>query len=92
MSQAPFVFESSEAMSHVLVTSLSIQSVDVFGITDSDGNPKDFDVVVFETGFITNPFLLDITVTGRDSTWADKGGHAFWIVTKHGIPNLFMLY
>lgn len=55
-----------------------------------------FDVVVFATGFKTNPFFAHIDILGvggrsiRDA-WHD-GAQAYLGVATHGFPNLHMLY
>lgn len=66
------------------------------GIVDGKGKLEDVDVIIYGTGFQTNPFLADIKVVGRDQiklrdAW--KGGaHAYLGVSTHGFPNLHLLY
>jgi len=66
------------------------------GIIDKRGNSIDADVVIYGTGFQTNPFLADIDVTGvgqrsiRDA-WRD-GAQAYLGVSTSGFPNLHLLY
>ena len=66
------------------------------GVVASDGTQVDCDVVIFATGFYTNPFLLGIDVKGRDGArlsdhWAD-GAYAYNGTLTAGFPNLFFLY
>lgn len=66
------------------------------GIQDESGKTREHDVVVFATGFKTNPFLASIDITGKDSRklrehWKD-GAYAFNGVLTNKFPNLFMLY
>lgn len=78
-----------------LITS-AIESFTDTGIKTEDGAEQDFDVVIYGTGFKTNPFLAHIDLQGRDGVsirdaWRD-GAHAYLGVSTHGFPNLHMLY
>ncbi len=60
------------------------------------GVSEDIDVIVFGTGFITNPFLSDMTILGRGGVdlhahW-HNGAHAYLGVCTAGFPNFFMMY
>ena len=60
------------------------------------GVERAHDAVAMATGFITNPFLKEISVTGEGGLslrerWAD-GAEAYLGVMTAGFPNLFMLY
>ena len=60
------------------------------------GVERTHDAVALATGFITNPFLMEIAVTGEQGQtlrerWAD-GAEAYLGVITSGFPNLFMLY
>lgn len=60
------------------------------------GTEREHDVVAFATGFITNPFLMEIDVHGKDGLslkerWSD-GAEAYLGVMTSGFPNLFLLY
>ena len=60
------------------------------------GEERPHDVVVFATGFQTNPFLKNIDVTGQDGQhlrdqWSD-GAHAYLGVSTAGFPNFHMIY
>jgi cation diffusion facilitator CzcD-associated flavoprotein CzcO len=62
----------------------------------SNGTQTQADVVIFATGFYTNPFLLDIDVRGRGGArladhW-EKGAYAYNGTLTSGFPNLFFLY
>lgn len=75
------------------------EGVDTFtadGITTVDGVARQHDLVVYATGFHTNPFLKEIEVTGQSGRalkdhWAD-GATAYMGVMTAGFPNLFVLY
>ncbi|GHA82342.1 flavin-binding monooxygenase [Algimonas arctica] len=60
------------------------------------GVDRGHDAVAFATGFITNPFLMEIDVKGEaglslKERWAD-GAEAYLGVMTAGFPNLFILY
>jgi cation diffusion facilitator CzcD-associated flavoprotein CzcO len=66
------------------------------GIVSKDGVERQHDLIVFATGFHTNPFLKEIEVTGEDGRslrehWAD-GATAYMGIMTAGFPNLFVLY
>ncbi len=66
------------------------------GILAKDKSEQIVDVVIYGTGFKTNPFLADIEVLGRDGrsireAW-QEGAQAYLGVSTHGFPNLHMLY
>jgi cation diffusion facilitator CzcD-associated flavoprotein CzcO len=66
------------------------------GVVDKLGHETYVDVIIYGTGFQTNPFLADIDVIGvgqrsiRDA-WSD-GAYAYLGVSTNGFPNLHMLY
>jgi len=54
------------------------------------------DVIIYATGFYSNPFLKEIDVTGEDGQslrehWKE-GAHAYLGVMTSGFPNMFILY
>ena len=60
------------------------------------GVERPHDVIAMATGFVTNPFLKEIDVTGEGGLtlrerWAD-GAEAYLGVMTSGFPNLFILY
>ncbi len=66
------------------------------GIIDGAGRHEEVDVIIYGTGFQTNPFLADIKVIGRNQlsireAWKD-GAQAYLGVSTHGFPNLHFLY
>jgi cation diffusion facilitator CzcD-associated flavoprotein CzcO len=66
------------------------------GIVTADGTARDFDVIVFATGYVVDKFASRIPITGRgglplEKAWAD-GAQAHLGITTSGFPNLFMLY
>ena len=72
------------------------QKITETGITDSHEVFREHDVIIYSTGFHTNPFLKSIKVRGVGGQtirekWAD-GAHAYLGVSTSGFPNMFMLY
>ena len=66
------------------------------GVVDNAGHTEFADIVVYATGFITNPFLADIHVAGLDGqtirqAWRD-GAQAYLGMSTAGFPNLHLLY
>ena len=75
----------------------SIRDFDETGITSESGEHKDFDVVVFATGFQVTNFLTPMHITGRngqalaDQWAADKGAQAYMGTYVHNFPNFAIL-
>jgi cation diffusion facilitator CzcD-associated flavoprotein CzcO len=73
----------------------------ISGLTESgvrcvDGRDLAADVVIYGTGFRTNPFLASMSLVGAGDTplkerWKD-GAHAYLGISTSGFPNLFMMY
>ena len=66
------------------------------GVRCTDGREIAADVVIYGTGFRTNPFLASIALVGAGDTplsqqWRD-GAHAYLGISTSGFPNLFMMY
>ena len=81
---------------NVELVTAPIDSFSASGIRDTDGVSRDFDVVIYATGFRTNPFLAGLDIHGSGgqslgSSWAG-GAHAYLGINTHGFPNLHMLY
>ena len=73
-----------------------IERMTATGIVSQDGTDRAHDLIVYATGFHTNPFLKQIEVTGEGGRrlrdhWAD-GAAAYMGVMTNGFPNLFILY
>lgn len=66
------------------------------GVVTADGREIPADVIIYGTGFKTNPFLAPMDIRGvsgqtlRDA-W-QQGAQAYLGMMTHGFPNLFMLY
>ena len=73
-----------------------IDQISADGVVTKDGTERPHDLIVYATGFHTNPFLKEIDVTGENSRslrshW-DDGATAYMGVMTAGFPNLFILY
>ena len=73
-----------------------IERVTEDGVVTSDGTTRQMDVLIFGTGFRTNPFLAPMTIEGvsgrsLEVDWA-HGARAYFGLTMTGYPNFFMLY
>ena len=77
-----------------------IETLTATGVTRKDGRSDDFDVLIYATGFKTNPFLMGIEVQGKEvqgkkqylhDAWSE-GAHAYLGVHTNGFPNLHIMY
>ena len=73
-----------------------IESMDETGVTTRDGTHREFDVLIFATGFETTGWNWSVDVQGEDGkhlgeVWADHP-EAYVGITVNGFPNLFVLY
>ncbi|NNC98752.1 MAG: NAD(P)/FAD-dependent oxidoreductase, partial [Gammaproteobacteria bacterium] len=74
----------------------SIQSFTRSGILRKDGVHEEFDMVIYATGFRTNPFLAPMQFYGPSGqSLADSwrgGAYAYLGIATSGFPNLHMMY
>lgn len=89
-------YYSTLARDNVELCTIGIARFTEQGLCDTDGVERLFDVVIYATGFKTNPFLAHIDVFGSAGKslkdhWSD-GAFAYRGVTTHGFPNFFMMY
>lgn len=73
-----------------------ISEVTPAGIVTADGKARDFDVIIYGTGFHASKFLWPMKIKGRQGadlheTWAGDP-RAYLGMTTPGFPNLFMIY
>jgi cation diffusion facilitator CzcD-associated flavoprotein CzcO len=73
-----------------------IKAIDSTGIHTQSAEHYPCDVMIYATGFITNPFLDGIRITGRSRTaladhWS-AGAQAYLGITTSEFPNLFFMY
>jgi len=89
-------FYPAIARDNVDIETKGIKGVNKNGIECADGTQNDHDVIVYATGFYTNPFLMGLDIKGRggatlEDRWAD-GAYAYNTVTTANFPNLFYMY
>jgi cation diffusion facilitator CzcD-associated flavoprotein CzcO len=66
------------------------------GLVTEEGSVREFDCIIWATGFQTSEFMFPMAVTGRDATelseqWSG-GAHAHLGMTVPGFPNMFVMY
>lgn len=87
---------SALARDNVQLVTEPIERIVEQGVATADGLRHDVDVIIFGTGFRTNPFLapMEIIGTGGQSLkehW-QGGAHAYLGVCTANFPNFFMMY
>ena len=81
---------------HVHLDVSGIKRITANGIQNRAGDLQEADIIIYGTGFRTNPFLADIDIRGLNDLdirdhWS-QGAHAYLGVATHGFPNLHILY
>ena len=81
---------------NVALVTDTIDAITETGIRTGAGEHYACDVIVYGTGFVTNPFLDGIRITGRTGAalaqhWAN-GAQAYLGIATAEFPNLFFLY
>ena len=81
---------------NVEVITDSIQEITPRGILLQSGREVALDALVYGTGFVSNPFLMNLEVNGLGGksireAWAN-GAEAYLGITTPDFPNFFMMY
>ena len=81
---------------HVDLVTDPISRITHTGIETKDGTHREFDVLVFATGFETTGWHWSVDIVGAggqsiEQIWTE-GPEAYLGVTVHGFPNFFVLY
>jgi len=81
---------------HVDLVTDPITKITETGITTTDGTARDFDVIIYSTGFETTGWKWSVDVTGAsgqslNDVWADAP-EAYLGITVADFPNFFVLY
>jgi 4-hydroxyacetophenone monooxygenase len=81
---------------NVALVTDGITEITETGIVTADGTARDFDVIIYGTGFYASKFLEPMKIRGREgadlhATW-DGDPRAYLGMTNPGFPNLFMIY
>lgn len=81
---------------NVDVVTDAIEAIDETGIRTRSGQHYPCDVIIYGTGFVTNPFLDGIAVRGKSGVllsdhWS-AGARAYLGIATSEFPNLFFMY
>jgi cation diffusion facilitator CzcD-associated flavoprotein CzcO len=81
---------------NVELVDTAIDSIYNTGIKTKDNKTRDFDAIIYGTGFTPTDFLSPVQLTGLEGielnqAWRD-GAEAYLGVTVSGFPNFFMMY
>ncbi|MCZ4296817.1 flavin-containing monooxygenase [Henriciella marina] len=81
---------------NVELVSKAPTKIDAKGVSTPDGDYREFDILIFATGFETTEWKWSVDVRGVDGqhlndVWADHPS-AYAGITVNGFPNLFVLY
>lgn len=73
-----------------------IAAITPAGVATEDGTEREFDVIIYGTGFHASKFLWPMQIKGKGGTdlhqaW-DGDARAYLGMTTPGFPNLFMIY
>ncbi|MEM9897635.1 MAG: NAD(P)/FAD-dependent oxidoreductase, partial [Bacteroidota bacterium] len=84
------------ARSNVQVVPGGIKEIQVNAVVGNDHSVHDIDVMVYATGFFSNPFLLGLDIRGENELpiqehW-QHGPKAYLGMTIDRFPNLFIMY
>ncbi len=89
-------FPAALGRDNVTLTTEPIVSINGNGITTSDGQQHEFDVIIYGTGFEASKFLTPMTVVGSNGIdlherWGGDA-RAYLGITVPDFPNLFLMY
>lgn len=84
------------AQEHVQLIPGGVHGITPTGVITPDGQEHSCDILIYSTGFKTNPFLLDLDIKGTDGIsiqehWKD-GPQNYLGMTTDKFPNLFLMY
>jgi cation diffusion facilitator CzcD-associated flavoprotein CzcO len=84
------------ARPNVSLVTEGIEALTEQGVRCADGQQVAADVIVYGTGFRSNPFLAPMAIHGRDDQLLSEhwrsGAYAYLGMMTSGFPNLFMMY
>jgi len=84
------------SQSHVRLENIPINQITNTGIVTTDGHLQELDLIVYGTGFKTNPFLSELDIIGKDKlsireAWSN-GPKNYLGMTVYGFPNMYLMY
>lgn len=74
-----------------------VDHVDGGTVVDSEGTPRQIDVLIYATGFEVGKFLYPMRIRGHDGVllsdvWGDDDPRAYLGITAPGFPNFFCMF
>jgi 4-hydroxyacetophenone monooxygenase len=101
MGAKRFVIDNGEwaralKQDHVELCTDAIERIDETGVIAGDGQQREFDVLIYGTGFQASSFLTPMKVVGRDGldlhdAW-DGNARAYLGIVSPSFPNFFYMY
>jgi cation diffusion facilitator CzcD-associated flavoprotein CzcO len=84
------------ARPNVELVTEAITEVTETGLVTADGTQREFDCIIWSTGFRASEFMAPMEVTGADGrdlgqAW-EHGAHAHLGLTVPGFPSMFLMY
>lgn len=84
------------AQSNVQLVTGGVKEITEKGVLAGDGSAHEVDVLIYSTGFKTNPFLAGLDIQGKNGLtikehWQD-GPKNYLGMTVDNFPNLFIMY
>lgn len=84
------------AQPNVTLLTGGVKEITKNGVIAGDGSEQKVDILVYSTGFITNPFLRGLDIQGKDGIsiqeqWKE-GPKNYLGISVNNFPNLFMMY
>ncbi|MEM1122411.1 MAG: NAD(P)/FAD-dependent oxidoreductase, partial [Bacteroidota bacterium] len=84
------------ARPNVSLATGGVQEITSNGVIAGDGSVSKVDILIYATGFKTNPFLAGLDICGKDGIsikeqWKD-GPKNYLGITVNNFPNLFLMY
>lgn len=84
------------AQDNVTLETAAACKIDTHSIHTENGTRHAVDIIIYGTGFITNPFLKGLDIQGRDGVRLEnhwrEGAHAYLGMQTAGFPNMFLMY
>jgi len=89
-------YYSTLAKENVTINSAGVKEIKSRSVVSNDGQEYDLDVLIYATGFKTNPFLLGLDIRGNNGItikehWKD-GPKTYLGIMTDKFPNFFMMY
>jgi cation diffusion facilitator CzcD-associated flavoprotein CzcO len=84
------------AQENVSLTANPIDAITTNGVLTKNQSEYEFDLIVYGTGFKTNPFMMGLDINGKDGITIQEawkfGPKNYLGMTVDGFPNMFQMY